>query len=278
MNGVPSAAMPRRVGNNDPVHDLGLDRSADDRRGRIGAHAAGVRPLVAVEQTLVVLRRGEGDGPRPVAQGEERGFLAEEHVLDHHGMAGGAEGAGEHGGERRLGLRQRLGDDDSLPGGEAVRLDDDRRAARAQIGERRFERLEARIVGGRNAETPAKILAEPFGPLELRSRATRAEGRNARGLEIVDEPGDERRLGPDDDEADRHQPAEIDHRAMVGDVDADAIGHGRDAGIAGRRKESPEPGATAQRQGDRMLATAGAEQKNIRRHRRSSNRLGAAFD
>ena len=47
------------------------------------AHAAGVRPLVAVADPLVVLRRDERQRGLAVAQREERSFLADHAFLDH---------------------------------------------------------------------------------------------------------------------------------------------------------------------------------------------------
>ena len=59
------------------------------------------------------------------------------------------------------------------------------------------------IVTGRNAELAAEILGESFRALEPGRRARRPETRNALVGQIVDDPGDQRRLGPDDHEVDR---------------------------------------------------------------------------
>ena len=66
----------------DLVERAPLQRRRHHRRRRIGAHAAGVGTLVAVEGALVVLRGGERQRVLAVAQREEGGFLAVEEFLD----------------------------------------------------------------------------------------------------------------------------------------------------------------------------------------------------
>ena len=74
----------------------------DIGRRRIGAHAAGVRSLVAVTDALVILRRGQRDRGLAVAQREEGGFLAVEEFLDDDFAAGFSEPAAEHHVDARL--------------------------------------------------------------------------------------------------------------------------------------------------------------------------------
>ena len=69
----------------------------DDRCRRIGAHAAGVRSLIAVVAALVVLRGGERQHLLVARHHDEADFLALQELLDHDGVAGGAETAAEHG-------------------------------------------------------------------------------------------------------------------------------------------------------------------------------------
>ena len=54
---------------------------------RVGAHAAGVRALVAVAQPLEVLRRQQRQHRRAVADREQRHLRAVEVLLDHHPLA-----------------------------------------------------------------------------------------------------------------------------------------------------------------------------------------------
>ena len=60
----------------------------DDRSRRIGAHAAGIRALVAVEGALVVLGGAEGSDGLAVREREEARLLAVEKLLDHYRSAG----------------------------------------------------------------------------------------------------------------------------------------------------------------------------------------------
>ena len=82
----------------------------------------------------MVLRRAEGQRGLAVAQAEEARLLAVEEFLDDDLGAGVAEGAAEAGLDRGQRLVERHRHRHALAGGEAVGLDDDRRALRADIG------------------------------------------------------------------------------------------------------------------------------------------------
>ena len=110
------------------AHDPLVQRRRDDRRRRVGAHAAGVRALVAVAKALVVLRGRERQHVAAVGHDDEARFLALEELLDDDHAARLAEGAREHVLGRADRLRGARGDDHALAGGEPVGLDDDRRA------------------------------------------------------------------------------------------------------------------------------------------------------
>ena len=87
-----------------------------------------------------------------------------------------------------------------------------RRAPRSQSVKRRYS-----AVG-----MPASRQRSLVKPLEPSSCAAAFEGPKARDAgrrKVVDEAGDERRLGPDDDEVDLLRAAEGDHRRMVGGVE-----------------------------------------------------------
>ena len=79
-----------------------------------------------------------------------------------------------------------------------------------------------------------RSLVKPFEPSSRAADFVGPNVLNARRLEIVDDAGDQRRLRPDHDEVDLVRLAERDHRRMVGDVERDAFGLPRDAGIARR--------------------------------------------
>ena len=50
---------PLRSGSSTLAKNPGMDLGGDDRGGRVGAHAAGIGPLVVVEDPLVILRRSQ---------------------------------------------------------------------------------------------------------------------------------------------------------------------------------------------------------------------------
>ena len=112
-------------GNEDLALDLLHQLGRDDRGGRVGAHAAGVRALVVVVGPLVVLARLERDDRPAVGQGEDARLLAVEPFLDDQAVAGLAVDPPDHdlvdGVER---LAEVVADVDPLAGGQAVGLED----------------------------------------------------------------------------------------------------------------------------------------------------------
>ncbi len=108
-------------------HDSGSQRVPHDRRRRIGPHPSGVGPGVSVADALVVLRRRERDGSRPVAHDVEAGLLAGQALLDHHDASGVAKlPLSHHPVDRRAGLVHCVGHDDALACREPVGLHDER--------------------------------------------------------------------------------------------------------------------------------------------------------
>ena len=197
------------------VHGAAFHRRRHDRHRRIGAHAAGVGALVAVEHALVVLRGDQRDRGLAVAEREERRLLAVEEFLDHHLGAGVAQAAAEHHVDRRFRLGHGLRHHHALAGGKAVGLDHDRRALGAHIGLGRRRRREPLVGGGRNAVVAAEVLGEPLGGLELGRRPARPERLDPGRREGVDDALAHRPLRPDHDQVDFVRAAERDHRRMV---------------------------------------------------------------
>ena len=116
----------RHRGERGPVHGVDdlLDlRRAEARHRRVAAHAAGVGSLVAVEDPLVVLRRGQRHDVLAVAEGQQRELFALEELLQHDGRRAEAPLAEED--LDRL-ARGGLGvaDDHALAGRQAVGLED----------------------------------------------------------------------------------------------------------------------------------------------------------
>ena len=135
----------------------------DARHGRVGAHAAGVRPLVAVEDALVVLGGRHRQRGLAVAQGQQRQLLALEVLL--HDDAALAEAAGH---EELVQRGSRLGlvggDDDALARGEAVELQDDRVAL--DRGHPVGHGVDGPPRGGGHAGGLHDLLGEGLGALE----------------------------------------------------------------------------------------------------------------
>ena len=82
----------------------------------------------------MILRGGERNSGRAVAEREERSLFAVEKFFDDQFGAGLAEAAAEHHVDRDFGLGEGFRHDHAFAGGEPVGLDDDRRAAAADIG------------------------------------------------------------------------------------------------------------------------------------------------
>ena len=112
-------------GQNDLLLDHRKPVGRNNGRRAVGAHAAGVRAPVAVEDALVVLRTRQQDGVLAVNHREDGTLFSVKELLDQDLRAGGAELVGdEHVVDRGLGVRHCLGDDNALAGGQSVRLDD----------------------------------------------------------------------------------------------------------------------------------------------------------
>ena len=169
----------------DFVHNAGAHRGVDDRRRRIGAHAAGIRSLVAIEGALVILRRSQRERGRAVAEREERGLLAVKKFLDDQFGAGLTEAAAQHHVDRGFRFGQSLRDDHALAGRQSVGLDDD--AARRGRGHRlwplqRRRKRSYAAVGMRLARhrslvkplEPSSCAAARLGPKALMPAASRS--------------------------------------------------------------------------------------------------------
>ncbi len=239
------------------------DRVVHDRRGRIGAHAAGVGAGVAVAHALVVLRGAEGQAGRAVDQHEERRLLAGHHLLDHHLGAGRAEAAAEHvvDGLQRLGFGLRQ--DHALAGGEAVGLDHDRRAVFAHVGLGGLGVGEVAVARGGRAHGVADLLGEGLRRLQPRGRRRGPEDREARVAQHVGYAGGQRRLGADDHQVDGVLAGELGHRAAVEDVQVGAFGDLRDARVAGRDDQLVAFRILQRRPGQAVFAPAAAEDEDV---------------
>mgnify|MGYP003829847287 CR=1 FL=1 len=103
-----------------------------NRRGSVGAHAAGVGAGVAIADALVILRHRERTSDCAVAQRHQAALWATEPLLEHdrplcHQFANGGFGRGVE--------IWAFGHDDALAGCQAVELDDHRLAELAPPGD-----------------------------------------------------------------------------------------------------------------------------------------------
>ena len=99
------------------------------------------------------------------------------------------------------------------------------------------------------ANSRAEILGKALRAFELRRRLRRPEHLDACRVKIVGKPGDERRLGSDDDKADVVLGTEADNGRVIGDVERvthfATVGN---PGVAGRTIELAQSGAARQGQ------------------------------
>ena len=247
----------------------------DPGDGRVGAHAAGVRAAVAVEDALVVACGSHREGALAVTQREQRELLACETLLDHGTCVLAETPREEDLLERRLRLLCVLRDGHALAGGQAVDLDDD--AARgwdAELSHRRhrlFERGRLAPARGGHAGLLHRALRERLRALELRRRSGGAERRVTLLRERVDEASDERRLGTDDGEIDTLARDRLDDPADVFDADVEQPRIARDPRVARSTQQLGALGRARKRPHDRVLAPPGADDENSQREEMKSS-------
>ena len=184
-------------------------------------------------------------------------------LLDDHGRAGVAEPAClEHvarGRERLGGIRR---DDDALACREPIRLDDDLAAQRVESRRRPRRRVAHTRNGAVGMPWRAKNCLE--NALLPSSRAPSAPGPNVgtpARAQLVGEPGDQRRLGPDDDEVDLLGDREIAQPVEIADADRHAARDLGDARVA-RRRDDLVP-ALREPPRERVLAPTTADDEDL---------------
>ena len=211
--------------------DLSRAVGVDARHRRVAAHAARVRALVAVEDSLVVLRGRQGHRALPVAERQERELLALEELLeDDLGLAEAL--LGEEDVDRLARLAFVLGDDHALARRQHVRLQHGRVRRACKVRRRLLAVAEQDVRGGRHAALAHQLLRVGLRPLDPRRRLGGPEGRDSGGAQVVDQARDQRRLGADDHEVDLALPRVRDDVARGQALHAVA----RDAGVARRRQ------------------------------------------
>ena len=113
-------------GFDDLAGDPRLERRVEHDARRERAHAAGIGPLVIVEEAFVILRRCQRQDPFAVAHDEERDFWSGQTFFNDDAIARRTELAVAHeGGDRGGGGGAILGDDDAFSSRETVGLQHD---------------------------------------------------------------------------------------------------------------------------------------------------------
>ena len=171
-----------------------------------------------------------------------------------------------------LRVGQRLGvvggDHHALAGREAVVLHDVRRTERVERG--------LGLLGGRADERPGRrhaggghhVLGERLRALQPRGLAGGSEDGDAAPAHGVRHPGDQRRLGADDDQVDAQLLGQVGHGRSRHRVDVVERGEGGDARVARRGVHLGDGGVARQRPHERVLAATGADHECL--HRRPS--------
>ena len=159
----------------------------EDPRVRIGSHSAGVRSLVVVEGTLVVLAGFERQDVLAVAQDDEAGLFAFEKFFDDEASGELCDGS--------LGFGAITGNDDALSGGEAIGFDHQRIPEGRQCGNRGFRRIGGFERRCGDAVLLEEALGEDLAALQSCCFRRWTDQRAARGPEPVRDTFDEGRLG-----------------------------------------------------------------------------------
>ena len=193
---------------------------------------------------------------------DEAGFLAAQKLLHHHPVTRFAEGiARQHvtAGGNRLVLSG--GENHALARGQAVGLDDDRRALGADIPDGLIKIGEVAVSGGRYPVAREKILSEGLGAFQHGGRGRRPEHAQSGGPKTVHNTGHQRRLGADDGQNDRPIAHEGFKRSEVFRRDGHVFQFGlaRRSGVAGCHVYALDARGLRGLPCERVLAAAAAD-------------------
>ena len=228
---------PTQRGQDHLVHGALVHRGRHHRRRRIGAHTAGVRTLVGVQQALVVLAGGQRQRVHSVAQHDEAGLFAFEELLNHHASAAFVVRHAQlvvqqHEVDGLVRFDQRHRHHHALARCQPVGLDHDGRALGVHIGMGLRRVGEGLVLGRGNAMALHEGLAEGLGAFELRGLLRRTEDGQTMGTELVHHTGRQRRLGADHGQADAVGLRPFAQRHLVGDGQVRQLHIARGARIA----------------------------------------------
>src|SRR3989442_1342309 len=227
----------------------------------------GYPPDATTTQTAArAVGAGAGNGAPRAAVGDrkERRLLAAQKLLDHDGGAGRPElPALQAARDGRLGLGERRAHDGALARGEPIGLDDHRRPELARERARGVGIGERRVARRRNARARHQIFREGLAAFERGGGRARPEHGKAFVAQAVGETGNQRHLGPDDDEVGALALGEPHDAVVVVDAHRHAHGAPGDAGIARRRHQTREPRALGELPAERVLAAAAADDEQV---------------
>ena len=160
----------------------------------------GIGPLIIVQQALVILAAGHGQGVAPIAHDDEAGFFAFEKFFDDDFVAGITKAAAQHGLGRSDGFIRGLRHDYTLARSKAAGFHHDGRRLRGQPCTIEILAGELAIARCWNSVALQELLGEHLGAFELRRCLARAKaGQAARG-KVIDDSCHQRPLGADDGE------------------------------------------------------------------------------
>ncbi len=195
---------------------------------------------------------------------DEARFLAGQALLDDHARAGVTHHVvDEHRIDCGMSVGRGAGDDHALAGGEAVRLDDDRRTLRIDVGVRFMRVGERGVARRRNAVAHHERLREILGALELRRGAGRAEDPQAVRPECIDDARSKWRLGTDDRQIHRFLACEGHKLRNRRHRNVDHARLPRGSRVARRHMHTRHPRTLRELPGERMLAAAAADDEDV---------------
>src|ERR1017187_1562836 len=242
-----------------------MDRRCDYRCGRVGTHAACVGTVIALVEALVVLTARERQYLLAIGHDDEARFLALQEFLDHNLGAGIAEAAAKHLACRGISLLEALGDHDTLAGGQAAGLDDDRRTLGAQPGAVVIVLGEAAVGRAWNTVPLQEVLGKCLRAFQARGQSARAKARQPASSERIDDAGHQRRLRTNDGQVHALAACELEKARNIGGRDRD-VAPARlrgGAGIARRGELLAHARRLGTFPGQRMLAPAAADDQDF---------------
>ena len=250
-------------------HDLPDEPVVHVGERRVGAHAAGVGPAVAVTQPLVVAGGGQGQGEPAVAEGNHARLRTVQALLDDHprGTVGLVTG-GEDCCQRLVRLREVVTDRDPLAGREAVGLDHHAAAGCREgrgVGAGGPQGTERAAAGHGDAGGRGDRVAEGLAALDPGRGRRRPEDRDSRARRGVGHARREGRLRPDDDEVRPQGSGRGSHRGRVGGAHAGVDAHARDGRQGGAPRHGQDlldPVLGGEPPGESMLATSSADEED----------------